>query len=86
VGMVQAGDRFRLALKPPHGLFIGHHAEPQDLDRDATVERGLFGLVDNAHSASPELADDPEFAQDRGLLSGKPCRPVDELDTGKTRC
>ena len=48
-------------------------------------ERGLLGLVDHAHAAPAELAEDPELAQGCRLLgSREPGRTVHELDAGET--
>ena len=70
-------------LKPLHGLFVGDGAEPQHLQGHVAAERGLLGLVDDAHAAAAELADDPELAQGRRRLGRRAGRAVDELDAGQ---
>ena len=74
IGVVQPGDGLGLALEPLHRLLVGHDAEPQDLQGHAAAERGLLGLVDDAHAAAAELADDPELAQ--GGRRPRPRGPV----------
>ncbi len=76
-------DGLGLAPKPLHGLFVGDDAEPQDLQGHMAAERCLLGLVNDAHAAAAELADDPELAQGRRLSRRRAGRAVDELDAGQ---
>ena len=53
-------------------------------ERHAAAERGLLGLVDDAHAAPADLADDPELAQGGRRLGRRGAgRAVDELDAGE---
>jgi hypothetical protein len=53
----QPGRHLRLGLKPR--LLVGvDRAGPDHLQRDDAVERHLAGLVDDAHAAPPQLAQD----------------------------
>ena len=63
--VMQPGDGLGLAAEPLHGVLVGDDPEPQDLERHATAKRSLLGLIDDAHAAAAELADDPELAQAR---------------------
>ena len=83
VGVVQPGDGLGLAMEPMHRLLIGHGAKPENLQGHATAQRGLLGLVDDAHAAAAELADDPELAQGRRISGRRTGRLVDEFDAGQ---
>ena len=85
VGVVQPGHGLGLAAEPLHRLLIGDGAESEDLERDAAAQRRLLGLVDHAHAAPAELAEDLELAQCRRLLGGRSGRSMDELDAGQAR-
>ena len=80
VRVMQPGDRLGLATEPLHGLLVGDGPEPQDLERHTTAERRLLGLIDDAHAAASELADDPEIAQGRWPLGRRARGASDELD------
>jgi hypothetical protein len=41
---------------------IAHKLRGQDLERDVAAQRNLLGLVDDAHTAVADLANDPEVA------------------------
>jgi hypothetical protein len=45
-----------LAAKPPDELGVPGELRPQDLQRDASAERQLHGLIDDAHAALAEPA------------------------------
>ncbi len=63
VGMVQPGRSPRLALEPQDLLGIGEGRIGEDLERDAPAKRLLLGLVDHAHAAAADLAEDAVIAQ-----------------------
>ena len=59
---VRGGVGFVLeALQLPR---VEHGGERQHLERDAAAERNLLGLVDDAHAAAADLAEDAEVAED----------------------
>ena len=63
VAVVQAGRRPRLvleALQPPR---VHRRGERQHLQRHAPAQRQLLRLVDHAHAAPADLADDAEVAE-----------------------
>jgi len=63
VAVVQAGGGLGLAVEALHRG--GGQARPrgQDLQRHPAVERGLPRLVDDAHAAAPQLANDLEVTE-----------------------
>ncbi len=63
VGVVQPGRRAGLPLEPLLGPGVHQELTGQDLQRDVAAERDLLGLVDDAHAAAADLADDPVIAQ-----------------------
>jgi hypothetical protein len=63
VGVVHAGGRFRLALEALLLLGIQHRLDGQHLEGNVAAQRFLLGLVDDAHAASANLAQDAEVAQ-----------------------
>ena len=86
IGVVQPGHGLALAAEPLHRVFVGHGAEPQDLERHASAERGLLGLIDHAHAAPAELAENAELAErGRRLRRCGAGGAVNELDAGQTR-
>ena len=62
VGVVQPGDRLRLAMKTlePPGVELNL---VDDLQRDIAPERFLDRLVDDSHSTSAQFTNDPEVAE-----------------------
>ena len=75
VRMVELGGGLRFVAEAGDLPLIEHGGEGQDLQRDAAIERHLVGLVDDAHAAAADLADDLVVAD---LLGGRffagPCR------------
>ena len=77
VGVVQPRRRLRLALEPPHLLRVQQRAGREDLQRHAAAQRLLLGLVDHAHAAPADLAEDAVVAQPlepdphRGAVGGQ---------------
>ena len=63
VRMVQLGGGLGLDLEPLALLGVDRRGEGQDLERDAPAQRDLLGLVDDAHAAAADLAEDPVFAE-----------------------
>ena len=66
VGMVQRGKSFSLAAEPLQPLGILRHPGGKNFEGDGTVELGILGLVDLAHTAFAQLGDDFEM---RGLTT-----------------
>ena len=67
----------RLALEPAPLLGVAEHLRRQHLQRHVPAERDLLGLVDDAHAAAADLADDPvvaELLRRGGLRAGAPGR------------
>ncbi len=58
VGVIQLRDRARLALEPLAELRSGGDLRGQRLDGDAAIEPRVAGLVDLAHAAGAQRADD----------------------------
>ncbi len=63
VGVAQPRRRPRLPLEPQPLLDVGEGRVRQDLQRHASTERFLFGLVDDAHAAPTDLAENAVVAQ-----------------------
>ena len=66
VRVVQPRGGLRLAMEAGHALGVEERRRGQDLERDATAERFLLGLVDDAHPAASDLADDPVVGEPLG--------------------
>jgi hypothetical protein len=75
VRMVQSSGGLRLAVEAGHALGIEERGRGQDLERDAAAERLLLGLVDDAHPAPADLADDPIIGEPLGDGPPRPWRP-----------
>jgi hypothetical protein len=63
VGVVQLGGGLRLALEPLDRLLREPEPGRQDLEGDPAIQRQLAGLVDDAHPASADLAQQIEIAE-----------------------
>src|SRR5262249_52169060 len=63
VRVVQPTRRLRLALEPPLGAGVRQNWSRQDLEGDVASQGELLGLVDDAHAAVADLANDPEVPQ-----------------------
>ena len=74
VGVVQPRRRPGLALEPPHLLGVEQRAGREHLQRHAPAQRFLLGLVDHAHAAAADLAEDAVVAQP--LQPDPRCRAV----------
>ena len=74
VGVVQARRRPRLVLEALQVARVHRRRERQHLQRHPPIQRDLLRLVDDAHAAPADLADDAEVAEDarRGRV-GRPC-------------
>ena len=58
VRMIERGDALRFALEARPELGIGREGGRQHLDGDGALEAGVAGLVDLAHAAGADGADD----------------------------
>ena len=58
VGVVQAGDGLRLTLEPLLRIRVLGNMLQQHFDRDRTVQAGVSGLPDFAHTAFANLGGD----------------------------
>ena len=67
VGVVQLRGGLGLDAEPGDLAGVDGGGERQDLQRHATAERALHGLVDDAHAAAPQLADDAEITESRSV-------------------
>ena len=63
VGVVQLGRGPGLALESPALLGVSERLRRQDLERDVAAQRDLLGLVDDAHAAAADLAENAIVAQ-----------------------
>ena len=63
VGVVQPGRRLRLAAEPRPQLLVGEQVRRQHLDGDAAAQGFVLGLVDHAHPAAADLADEAILAE-----------------------
>ena len=74
--VVEVGGGLGLGVEPPDVGLVGELAGEDHLERDGPVEADLPGLVDDAHAAAGDLADDlvvAEVADAGGLgLHGNP--------------
>ena len=64
VRVVERGGGAGFVLEAGELLLVEHRGERQHLQRDAAAERDLLGLVDDAHAAAAQLAEDAEVAED----------------------
>ena len=55
-GMVQQGRGARLALEALHGLAVAGEIVGKKLDGDMAAQAGVFRLVDHAHPAAAQFA------------------------------
>ena len=55
VGVLERGGGARLALQPLEGLRVARQLLGQELQRDASAELQVLGLVDDAHAAAAQL-------------------------------
>ena len=83
VGVVQAGGGLGLELEPLQLLGVQRRGQRQDLQRHPAVERELLGLVDDAHAAPADLAEDAEIAQ--GPIPSLGVRPWPQRSHAPTR-
>ena len=70
VGVVQLRRRPRLALESVPLLGVAEDLRRQELQRHVAAEGDLLGLVDDAHPAAADLAEDPVVAQLRPAARG----------------
>jgi hypothetical protein len=65
VGMVQRRGGARLAAEALQCLWVASYIFGKELERDVSAQIGVFGLVDHAHAATPQLFKDAVVG-DRG--------------------
>ena len=63
VRVVQARRRLGFVLEALQLPRVHRRGEGQHLERDAAVQRNLLGLVDDAHAAAADFADQAEVAE-----------------------
>ena len=63
IRVVHAGGGLGLALEALLLARIEHRLGRQDLERDMPAERFLLGLVDDAHAATADFAQNAKIAQ-----------------------
>src|SRR5262249_38148105 len=73
VGMVQSTGRPCLALKPPQVAGAAQRPAREDLEGNVPAQRFLDGLVDDAHAATAQFAEQAILAEvtraiSRGLV------------------
>jgi hypothetical protein len=56
--VIECGDGHRLAAEAFARVRVRRHRGRQQLDRDLTIETGIAGAVDHAHSALADAAKD----------------------------
>jgi hypothetical protein len=71
IGVVHRRRRPRFPLETLLLLRVGEHLIWQHLERHASPQGDLLGLVDDAHATAADLADDPVVTQ---LLQGRSSR------------
>ena len=64
--MMQQCGRLRFVLEAVQLLGIEGGGERQHLDGDTAIQRELLRLVNDAHAAAADLADETEIAQQGG--------------------
>ncbi len=70
VGMVERGDRLRLALETLAALVVLREAGGEDLDRDAAVEAGVLPPPHLAHPAGADRGGELVRPEPRAGLGG----------------
>jgi len=63
VGVTELSARFGFALEPGQKVLVFGEEGVQELDGDVPIQRGLIGLVDFGHGASPDQFHDLIFAE-----------------------
>ena len=80
VGVVQSCGGAGLAAEPLLDHPVAGDLPRQDLERNAAAQRDLLGLVNDAHAAPADLAEDPvvaDFAQ--GWIRGRRIPAIERL-------
>jgi hypothetical protein len=74
VRVIERGDGFRFALEALEPRGIGRHLGGEHLERNVTLEPGVTGSIDFAHSTaaneSKELVVAEGSSEHAGILSG----------------
>jgi hypothetical protein len=68
VGVLELGDRLRLGAEADQRFGVGQIARQDHFQGDEPVELDLPGLVDDAHAAAAQLAEDLITANDRDRM------------------
>ncbi len=63
VGVVQLGRRLGLALETPPLRVIDEYLARQHFEGDVASQRDLLGLIDDAHAAAADFAQNAKIAQ-----------------------
>ena len=58
IGVIESGSGARLAAEAFQSLSVLRYIIGKKFKRDKAAERGVFGLVNHAHTAATELLDD----------------------------
>ncbi len=74
VGVVQAGDGLGLGLEAGQVVGAGVFARQDHLERDDAVEAALPGLVDDAHAAAADLAEQLVAGDGTAFAERRACR------------
>ena len=87
LGMVEVGDRLGLVAEPPHLVVAGPVPGPDHLEGDEAVEAELPGLVDDAHAAAAQDAEQLVVAEvaDLGALARSAPLPLVERSSPRSR-
>ena len=72
VRMIQRRSRLRLAFKTRQRLRIFSHCVRQEFQRHETVQLGIFGFIDDAHTAAAQFFDDAVVRDDLPNHGGAP--------------
>ena len=59
VGVIERRRGLGFALKPAQSLGIARDFVGKEFQRDETMQASVFGLVNHAHAAAPQLFDNP---------------------------
>jgi hypothetical protein len=61
--MIQRGEHFGFTLQTSESLDVSGQRVGQDLDRDDTLQVGVYGAIDLAHAAGANPAADFIYAE-----------------------
>jgi hypothetical protein len=72
IGMVESGSGTGFATETFQRLWVLRYIVGEKFKRDKATERGVLGLVDDAHASAAEFLDDAVMRDD---LVGQPKMP-----------